>query len=198
MTGWGGKGQHLKSPAESESIGFHEFGGQALKTFAPRLAGYAALSALVAAPAQASIPPSIAVDVMSTDRDAQATMRGLVEIISAYNNFQRADSNLGWRVRDCLGKPDLEACARAAVRAAPVRPNEPPALVIVTPGENDVYRLTCIGAGEKASKAEAQSVSIDMKEALFAAPEVRFPLQHKALGCIWSAAAEADGIIKAD
>jgi hypothetical protein len=176
--------------------GFQVKGGRALSIFTRKLAGFAAMAGLAVAPVQASIPPSIAVDVISSDRHAQATMRGLVEIISAYDNFQRADSHLGAPVRDCLGKPDMEACARAAVRAVPVRPNAPPALVIVTPGENNVYRLTCIGAGEKASKPEAQSITIDMKEAMFAAPEVRFPLQHKALGCIWSAAAEAGGIIK--
>jgi hypothetical protein len=160
-----------------------------------RLVGLFSLLAL-AAPAHASIPPPLAVRVISSDRHAEITMRGLIEIISAYDNFQRADSDLGPSVRDCLGKADTEACARAEMRKVPVRPDAPPALVIVSPGKDDVYRLTCVGAGATPSKAEAQHVSIDMKKALFAAPKIRFPIQHKALGCIWSAAAEANGIIK--
>lgn len=162
-----------------------------------RLAVFA-LPILAAAPAQASIPPWIAVRVVSTDRHAEVTTLGLVEMISAYDNFQKAQSELGREVRDCLGKPGAEACARSEVRKVPVKPSEPPALVIVERVKGDTYRLTCVGAGEKASKPEAQHIVVDMKKAFFGAREVRFPLQYEALGCIRSAADEARANIGAD
>src|SRR4051794_32238978 len=61
--------------------------------------------------AEASIPPPIAVKVVSVDLRTEAVSKAAVELLSAYDNFQWAQSTISrGGVIDCLEESNAEAC----------------------------------------------------------------------------------------
>src|SRR4051812_40258786 len=78
--------------------------------------------------AGASIPPPIAVKVVSADLRTEAVSRAVVEILSTYDNFQWAESRISrGRLIDCLGNPNAEACVRSLTAQSS---SPPPAVVL--------------------------------------------------------------------
>ena len=152
-----------------------------------------------AAPAVAFIPPSIAVRVVSEDRDAEAASRALVELLVAYENFLWATSEIGRSgPLACADRSLGSACLRAVLRQRPADLRAPPVLIVARSAGEGRVEWTCVGAGTGPARAADQAVTIDLAEA-FAGPIARRRAsQRRALACIRAAAAEAEGVIRLD
>lgn len=148
----------------------------------------------------ASIPPTIAVKVVSSDRGTQATSRAIVELLAAYDNFHWEESRISAPgVLHCFKtRGDAESCARQIVRQGPIVLRSPPVLIIARPAGVGRIGWTCIGAGEKPVRPGAQSITLDVG-AIFAGPTARRQIaQRRALQCVWAAAAEAGGVVRVE
>jgi hypothetical protein len=146
--------------------------------------------------AEASIPPPIAVKVVSVDLRTEAVSKAAVELLSAYDNFQWAQSTISrGGLIDCVKGQNAEACIRGLAARSP---SPPPAVVLAEPGKGDVVKWTCLGGGSSPGPQPGQRITVDMKAALFGAAAQRKVLQAKLLRCIRLAAAEAHSGISAD
>lgn len=149
--------------------------------------------ALVAAgAAHASIPPSYKVLVVSDVLETTAVSRGLVEVLSALDAFQWAQSDVRARdVEGCLGdEAGAEACVRAAMAKYPADGRQPPVVVVARAGADGRMRWRCIGTGAKPSDAARRDVTFDARLALFGSQDQRMAERRKAAGCIDEAANE--------
>ena len=156
------------------------------------------LLAVVPVAAAASIPPSLALLVVSDDPHAEALSLAYVEYLIANENFLDADSTLPrWQIADCLKRAgDLVSCVAAQIAAKPIDKRAPPVVVVVQPIDGDVYRWRCVGADPTRQGKTAKSVSIDLQKALFGTREARIAQRTAAMGCLFGAGAEADGVIR--
>ena len=146
--------------------------------------------------AGASIPPPIAVKVVSVDLRTEAVSKAAVELLSAYDNFQWAQSTISrGGLINCVEGQNAEACIRGLAARSP---SPPPAVVLAEPRKGDVVSWTCLGAGSSPASQPGQRIAVDMKAALFGGADQRKALQAKLLRCIWLAAAEAHSGISAD
>lgn len=148
-------------------------------------------------PARAFIPPTIAVKVVSPDLETEARTAALVEILTHYDHFQWGNSYVSrGRVLDCLSETEADECLRNLIRDPANTARVPSVLVTARPkGENEV-ELRCLGSGKKPPKPDKQVVTISLQEAFFGNAKTRRTLRDRALGCIWSAAAEDGTSIK--
>lgn len=159
----------------------------------------AVVGVAVANAAHASIPPRIAVKVVSEDRETEARTRALVEVLSTFDNFLWVESYVGrGAVLDCLRKTDADNCARALIRSSGAPAGAPTAILIVRERNGADVELQCLGSGKTAPDQDKQRATIDLQFALFGSPELRANLRRSALQCLWSAAAEDATTIKRD
>ncbi|HEX8661550.1 MAG TPA: hypothetical protein VF686_06760, partial [Brevundimonas sp.] len=155
----------------------------------------AALAILVAAgkgPAEASIPPSYRVLVVSSDREALALSEALVQYMSAAEAFFREPPAVAQSgVRACLQAPDFGACARPLIP----RPEHwrEAHHVIIRASQNGPTGLawTCVGSGAHRPPTAEQTTVIDVQPALFGEDEEQSSQLRVAMNCIQSAAAES-------
>ena len=146
--------------------------------------------------ARASIPLPIAVKVVSADLRTEAISKATVELLSAYDNFQWAQSSISrGDLINCLESPNAVACVRDLARrsAAPA-----PAVVLAKAANGNLVEWTCVGAGSSSALQPEQQISVDMKAAMFGTASERTVLQRKLVRCIWLAATEAHSGISAD
>ena len=152
-----------------------------------------------AAPAAAFIPPSIAVRVVSEDRDAEAASRALVELLVAYENFLWGTSEIGRSgPLACADRSLGSACLRAVVRQRPADLRAPPVLIVARSAGEGRVAWTCVGGGARPARAADQAVTIGLAAAFAGPPARRRAVQRSALACIRAAAAEAEGVIRID
>lgn len=161
-------------------------------------AAVAALAAIVAAggasagPAEASIPPSYRVLVVSNDREAVALSDALVQYMSSAGAFFREPPALDQTgMRACLQAADFGACARPIVP----RPEHwgEAHHVIIRASQNGPSGLawTCVGSGAHRAPTAEQSAEIQLQPALFSEDEEQSSQLRAAMNCIQSAAAES-------
>jgi len=162
------------------------------------LAAAALLAGLITQPASASIPPLIAPVVLSSDKSAAAITHAYLEFLTRNGHFVIVDAPLaGWEAAACLGgKGMATSCLRQKIREKPVDKQAQPVALLVARAEGDSYRWTCVGAGEQAGDIARQSILIDPKEGMFGDGPARADMHKKAVGCLFSAAAEAEGVIR--
>ena len=159
----------------------------------------AALAVSVAAPLAASIPVSLRLTLLSADRHDEALNRGFLAMLEEYDAFVAVGDPVPF-ARDvlsrCLGRADSAACTRATIVAQPVDRDQPPVVVIVTRAGRDRYRWQCFGTADQPWSPARQDITLDLKQALFGTPEVRFQARRRAVDCIMAAASEANGRVR--
>ena len=144
--------------------------------------------------ASASIPPPLALLVLSEDPATEAITVAYAALLTASANFIPADAPVArWQLQACL-KQDAEAagCIAQALAARPGRVQ--PVVLLSTRRRDDVYEWRCVGADPARSQARRR-ISIDLREAMFGTPTARAAARDAALGCLFDAAADAEGRI---
>lgn len=158
-----------------------------------------AVAALLLHPdaSRASIPPALSLLVLSDEPHAEALSRAYVEFLSTGGNFLVAGPPVPRRAAaQCLGKAgDVVSCVAQKVAAGPIDRRAPPVVVVVRPEKGGVFWL-CVGSDPKKIGKTSKRVSIDLQAALFGTPPSRAAQRTIALGCLFGAAAEAEGIIR--
>ena len=142
--------------------------------------------------ADASIPPSYGVVVVSSDARAAAQSDALVQYMSALDAFARvAPTAAEYEVRTCLQSEDFGGCVRALM-PKPEHWQDPSQIVIraesVGPGR---LAWTCVGSGAYRPATDAQVVEVDAQAALFGEEPARTAALRDAMDCIRSAALES-------
>jgi hypothetical protein len=152
---------------------------------------------LYPAAASASIPPSLSLLVVSDDPLTEAQGRAYVEFLVAGQNFLVAGPPVPRRAAaECLGKAgDVVSCVAEKVAARPIDKRSPPVVVVARPESGGVSWL-CVGSDPKKVGKTSKRVSIDLQAALFGTGPARAAQRTLALGCLFGAAAEAEGIIR--
>lgn len=164
-----------------------------------KLAGTFLLAGLAAAPfaAAASIPPSIAPIIVSNDKQTEAINGAYLEWLSRNENFLIADGPImRWQAADCLrrrGEP--VGCIHRLLREKPANKQAPPVVLLIRRGEGDNYHWICVGYGRQPETVTPRA-SIDLKSAMFGDAAARAEMRDKALRCLFSAASEAEGVIR--
>ncbi|HEX8215533.1 MAG TPA: hypothetical protein VF582_08700 [Allosphingosinicella sp.] len=176
------------------------FGERLVRRRATSLVGVAvAAAALLLHPAdsRASIPPSLSLLVLSDDPHTEALSRSYVEFLVAGENFLVAGRPLSRRTAvECLGKAgDVVSCIAEKLAASPKDGRAPPVVVIARPVKGGISWL-CVGSDPKKVGKTSKRVTIDLQAALFGTGELRAAQRAVALGCLFGAAAEAQGIIR--
>jgi hypothetical protein len=142
--------------------------------------------------ADASIPPSYRVLVVSADKEAEAQSDALVQYMSALKAFARvAPAVREHEVRACLEDDDFGGCVRGLV-PTPEHWQDPSHIVIRAEGAGS-GRLswTCIGSGAYRSPTMAQQVELDARTAIFGDGDDQTRALRAAMDCIRSAALES-------
>lgn len=152
---------------------------------------------LYPAAASASIPPSLSLLVVSDDPLTEAQGRAYIEFLVAGDNFLVAGPPVPRRAAaECLGKAgDVVSCVAEKLAARPIDKRAPPVVVLARPASGGVSWL-CIGSDPKKVGKTSKRVSIDLQAALFGTGPARAAQRAVALGCLFGAAAEAEGIIR--
>jgi len=150
-----------------------------------------ALGAFVGS-AEASIPPSYRVVVVSADKEAEARSEALVQYMSAWDAFARvAPTVREHEVRACLQVDDFPGCVRGLV-PTPEHWQDPPHIVIraeaAGPGR---LTWTCVGSGAYRPPTDAQQVEVDGRTAIFGDGEDQTAALRAAIECVRSAALES-------
>jgi hypothetical protein len=176
------------------------FGERLVRRRATSLAGVAvAAAALLLHPAasRASIPPSLSLLILSDDPHTEALSRSYVEFLVAGENFLVAGPPMPRRtVAECLGRAgDVVSCIAGKVAASPMDGRAPPVVVLARPAKGGISWL-CVGSDPKNVGKTSKRVTIDLQAALFGTGELRAAQRAVALGCLFGAAAEAQGIIR--
>ena len=170
-----------------------------LRTLRRTAHAIAALAILAAAPLAASMPVSLRLTLMSVDRHDEALNRGFIAMLEDYEAFLLAGDPLPF-ARDalshCLKLVEKAACTRNAIVPQAVDRDQPPVVVIVTAVTNDRHRWQCFGAGDQAWSPARQDITLDLEQAMFGTPEVRFQARRRAVDCIMAAASEAKGRVR--
>ena len=174
-------------------------GERLVKRWPFRGTGCAAAAALILCPAvlQASIPPSLTLLVLSEDPRTEALSRAYVEFLVAGGNFLVAESRMPRRdAAECVGKAsDVMTCVARAVVAGGVDKRAPPVVLVSRPAKDGVHWL-CVGSDPQKVGKTSKRVSIDLQSALFGTAESRAAQRTLAIGCLFGAAAESEGIIR--
>lgn len=159
----------------------------------------AAAAALLLHPAasRASIPPSLSLLVVSDDPRTEALSRSYVEFLVAGENFLAAGPPVPRRAAaECLGTAgDVVSCVAGKVAASPMDRRAPPVVVVARPTKEGVFWL-CVGSDPTKVGKTGKRVIVDLQAALFGNAESRVAQRTIALGCLFGAAAEAEGIIR--
>lgn len=143
-------------------------------------------------PAQASIPPSYRVLVVSDDREALALSEALVQYMSSAGAFFREPPAVAQStIRACLMAVDFGTCVRAGI-PKPGHWSEAHHVVIQASQNGDSgLAWRCVGSGAHRSPTPEQSAEIQLQPALFGRDEERSVQLRAAMNCIQSAAAES-------
>jgi hypothetical protein len=143
------------------------------------------------APAAALMPPpvSVPVIVIANDPEAQAVGEAFVTLLREHGWFGTAPSRIGRApfVR-CLARKDEQA---ACVRKSEDWKKDGQAAVIILAHGIPVQTWTCVGVAAAAAQPERQSITIDLRKAIFGPAEERLELRNKAAGCIMAAGSES-------
>ncbi|GAA0869727.1 hypothetical protein GCM10009116_15630 [Brevundimonas basaltis] len=142
--------------------------------------------------AEASIPPSYRVLVVSADKEAEAQSDALVQYMSALEAFARvAPAVREHEVRACLEDDDFGGCVRGLV-PAPEHWQDPRHIVIRAEGAGS-GRLswTCVGSGAYRAPTAAQQVELDARTAIFGEGDDQTGALRAAMDCVRSAALES-------
>jgi hypothetical protein len=142
--------------------------------------------------AEASIPPSYRVLVVSADTEAEAQSDALVQYMSALGAFARvAPTVREHEVRGCLEDDDFGGCVRPLV-PRPEHWQDPSPVVIQAKGAGP-GRLswTCVGSGAYRSPAASQQVEVNARIAIFGEGNDQTDALRTAMDCIGSAALES-------
>lgn len=142
--------------------------------------------------AEASIPPSYRLLVVSADKETAARSDALVQYMSALDAFARvAPTVREHEVRACLQNDDFGACVRG-LTPRPEHWQDPPHIVIraedAGPGR---LSWTCVGSGAYRAPTVAQQVEVDARDALFGDGEEQTVALRAAMDCLQSAALES-------
>lgn len=142
--------------------------------------------------AEASIPPSYRVLVVSEDREAAALSDALVQYMSALDAFARVTPTVrAYEARACLQGEDFEGCVRTLI-PDPEHWQEPRQIVVraeaAGPGR---LAWTCVGSGAYRPPTAAQRVELDARDALFGEGAAQTSALRAAMDCIQSAALES-------
>lgn len=142
--------------------------------------------------AEASIPPSYRVLVVSGDRETLALSEALVQFLaSAEAFFREAPTVSRYQFRACLEAEDFGICARPTV-PRPLDPREAHHVVIkATRVGPAAVSWTCVGSGAHRPPDPGQTAEIQVQTALFGEGEERSRQLRTAMACIQSAAAES-------
>lgn len=153
---------------------------------------------LVPAATGASIPPPMSLLVISQDREVQALNRAYVQKLIEGANFLMTDSIVQRpEVAACLMVGDgLVDCVRAKMTARAINRQAPPVVVIVTKGKGDIHHWRCVGVNSAKAGTHSQTVALNLKAAFFGKDKMKEAMRSNAMGCLFSAATEAEGIIR--
>lgn len=142
--------------------------------------------------AQASIPPSYRVVVISADKEAEARSEALVQYMSAWDAFARVAPTVPeHEVRACLQVGDFPGCVRKLI-PTPEHWQDPAHIVIraeaAGPGR---LAWTCVGSGAHRPPTSAQQVEVDGRVAIFGDGDEQTAALRAAMECVQSAALES-------
>ena len=142
------------------------------------------------APAAAMPPPvPVAVTVIADDPEVQAAGESFLTLLREHGWIGHAAAKIEREtLQDCVRRPtDQAACVREAHEW---KKEGRPGVVILAVG-NPVQHWTCIGVAKAAATPASQTVSIDLREAMFGSPKQRLDLRNKAAACIMAAGSES-------
>lgn len=152
----------------------------------------AAMALSLAGAAGAMIPPSYKVLVVAPDEETEASSRALVEAMTTFNAFFKAESDFRRsEIEGCLTATDLAACVHGKVAARPVDDRARPVIIIARPVKPGVSTWTCFGSGANAKAPPSGTVEIDLSAALFGPDKARTANRRKAMDCIYAAETES-------
>lgn len=142
--------------------------------------------------ADASIPPSYRVMVVSGDEQAAARSDALVQFMSRLGAFARVEPVVREQeARNCLRESDFGRCVRALV-PTPENWRDPPHIIIrAEVGEAGLLGWHCVGSGAYRPPTDAQQIEVDAQGALFGDEPVKTLALRTAMDCIRSAALES-------
>lgn len=149
------------------------------------------LAGFLAAPAGALMPPppSVPVVVIASDPEAQASGEALLTVLREHGWFADSNVSIGRDAfSDCLARKDAKA---ACVRKSAGWKKDGQAAVVILADGTPVQKWTCVGVAEAPATPDRQTVSIDLREAMFGDQKTRFELRNKAAACIMAAASES-------
>jgi len=148
--------------------------------------------------AQASIPPSIRLIVVSEDPHDQALSRGFATILQEYGAFLNSGSPAYQPdIRRCLAtRSGRESCVRSALKPGNQDKETPPVVVLVSRTATNRHEWRCVGVGDVDFAPARQTVSVRLSAALLGPMSMRFQERKKAIECILAAASEAQGRIR--
>jgi len=153
------------------------------------LAGLAVLIPPTSAAALLPPPPAVPVTVIAHESEDQAAGEAFLTLLREHGWFANAASSIEREAfRNCMtGKGKQAACIR---KAGGWKKNGRAAVVVLASG-TPVQNWTCIGVAAAASAPDRQTVSIDLREAMFGTPKQRLELRNQASACIMAAASES-------
>ena len=149
------------------------------------------LAGCLAAPAGALMPPppSVPVVVIAGNPEVQASGEALLTVLREHGWFAVSPISIARDAfSDCLARKDAQA---ACVRKTAGWKKDGQAAVVILAEGAPVQNWTCVGVGEAPAAADRQTVSIDLREAMFGDQKTRFELRNKAAACVMAAASES-------
>lgn len=142
--------------------------------------------------ADASIPPSYRVLVVSADKEAEARTDALVQYMSALDAFARvAPTVREHEVRACLEDNDFGGCVRELVPTPEHWQDPSPIVIRAERAESGRLSWTCVGSGAYRAPTAAQQVEVDARTAIFGEGDDQTGALRTAMDCIRSAALES-------
>jgi hypothetical protein len=142
--------------------------------------------------AEASIPPSYRVLVVSTDKNTEAQSDALVQYMSALDAFARVAPTVAeHEVRACLQDDDFGGCVRELV-PTPEHWQDPPHIVIrADAAGRGRLAWTCVGSGAYRPPTDSHQVEVEGRTAIFGEGDDQSDALLAAMDCIRSAALES-------